>query len=148
MKPLTLKTGLRVLDRGLEWGAGALLLTAAVGGFHHYGAGRPLYVNLSDGFEGMIHIGDITSEKRLNHPREVLTEGQPVRAKVLELDRQRRRIRLGLKQLEPTMADQFINEHKPGDTTPGRVIEVASGQARVVVVSPRSGGRRALALRR
>jgi hypothetical protein len=50
----------------------------------------------------MIHISDITREKRLNHPREALAVGQTVRAVVLEVDRERRRIKLGIKQLEPT----------------------------------------------
>ena len=48
------------------------------------------FVDLGDGIEGMIHISDITGEKRLNHPREVLAIGQQVRAEVLEFDRERR----------------------------------------------------------
>ena len=56
----------------------------------------------------MIHVGDITREKRLDHPKDVLKQGQVVKAQVLEIDRERRRIRLGMKQLEPTSTDQYI----------------------------------------
>jgi len=56
------------------------------------------FIELAPGLEGMIHIGDISSEKRLNHPREALEPGKKVRALVLETDRAKRRIRLGMKQ--------------------------------------------------
>jgi small subunit ribosomal protein S1 len=89
------------------------------------------FVSLGDGVEGMIHISDITREKRLNHPREALTAGQKVRAVVLELDQERRRIKLGIKQLEPTTADEYIGEHQAGETVTGRIVEARRGQAKV-----------------
>jgi small subunit ribosomal protein S1 len=89
------------------------------------------FVDLGDGIEGMIHISDITSEKRLEHPREILRKGQTVRAVVLEIDREKRRVRLGMKQLEPTKADQYIAEHKAGETVTGRVAEVHGDRAKV-----------------
>lgn len=89
------------------------------------------FVELGDGIEGMIHISDITNEKRLDHPKEKLTKGQTVRAVVLEVDRQRRRMRLGMKQLEPTTVDHYISEHQPGETVSGRLVEVKGDRARV-----------------
>jgi small subunit ribosomal protein S1 len=89
------------------------------------------FVDLGDGIEGLIHISDITREKRLNHPREALSVGQKVRAAVLELDAERRRIKLGIKQLEPTTADEYIGEHQPGETVTGRIVESSRGQAKV-----------------
>ena len=89
------------------------------------------FIDLGNGIEGMIHISDISREKRLNHPREALTQGQVVRAAVLELDRERKRIRLGLKQLEPTTIDEFIGEHHAGDTVTGRVVELGKETAKV-----------------
>lgn len=91
------------------------------------------FVDLGDGVEGMIHIGDISHEKRLNHPSEVLKPAETVKAQVLEIDRERRRIRLGLKQLEPTEADKFIAEHKIGDTISGRLVEVHASAGKVEV---------------
>ena len=89
------------------------------------------FVDLGNGIEGMIHISDITSEKRLNHPREALSAGKVVRAVVLELDRERRRIKLGVKQLEPTTADEYIGERSVGEVVSGRVMEVGSRGAKV-----------------
>ena len=79
----------------------------------------------------MIHVGDLSREKRIEHPKDVLTQNQTVKAVVLELDKSRRRIRLGMKQLEPTNADTFIAEHQVGETVTGRVVEVRSDRAKV-----------------
>jgi len=89
------------------------------------------FVQLDEVLEGMIHIGDISAEKRINHPQEMLKAGQAVRAAVLEVDRAKRRIRLGLKQLQPTSIDEYIAEHKEGDVVSGRVADVARGKATV-----------------
>ncbi len=89
------------------------------------------FVDLGDGIEGMIHIGDITNERRLNHPNEVLSMGQMVRAKVTEADKSRRRMRLSMKQLEPTTADEFIADKNIGDEVTGRVASVAKGRIKV-----------------
>jgi small subunit ribosomal protein S1 len=89
------------------------------------------FVDLGDGVEGMIHISDITNEKRLNHPSEAVKAGQTVRAAVLELDRERRRIKLGMKQLQPTTVDEYIGEHQPGETVTGRIVDTSHGQAKV-----------------
>ncbi len=89
------------------------------------------FVDLGDGVEGMIHIGDISREKRLNHPNEALKAGDKVKAQVLEVDKERRRLRLGIKQLEPTSIDEYIAEHKAGDSVSGRIIDVSGNRAKV-----------------
>jgi len=89
------------------------------------------FVDLGDGIEGMIHVGDITREKRIDHPKDVLKTGQTVRAQVLEFDIERRRIRLGMKQLEPTSVDLWMNEHHVGDTVTGRVVEVRNERLKI-----------------
>jgi small subunit ribosomal protein S1 len=89
------------------------------------------FVELEEGVEGMIHIADITNEKRLDHPKDALKENQSVRAVVLEVDRERRRIRLGMKQLEPTTVDEYIAEHKIGETVTGRLVDVSRDIAKV-----------------
>jgi len=61
----------------------------------------------------------------------MLKEGQTVKAQVLEMDREKRRIRLGMKQLEPTSADNFIAENKVGDTITGRVVDVSGERMKV-----------------
>ena len=89
------------------------------------------FVQIAEGVEGMIHIGDISAEKRLNHPQDVLKQGQIVKAQVLEIDAEKRRLRLGMKQLIPTGLDEYIAEHKEGDVVTGRMTDVSGGRARV-----------------
>jgi small subunit ribosomal protein S1 len=89
------------------------------------------FVDLGGGIEGMIHVGDITREKRLEHPKEVLQAGKTIRAQVLEFDRGKRRIRLGMKQLEPTSTDHYIAEHQVGETVTGRVVDVKGDRLKV-----------------
>jgi small subunit ribosomal protein S1 len=81
------------------------------------------FVQLADGIEGLVHISEITAERRLNHPSDVLRAGQIVQAQVLAIDPQKRQIKLSMKQLVPTEIDEYIAEHKVGDTVSGRVIE-------------------------
>ena len=89
------------------------------------------FLQVAEGVEGMIHIGDISAEKRINHPQEVLKMGQVVKAQVLEVDTEKRRLRLGMKQLVPTSLDEYIAEHKEGDVVTGRMTDVSSGRVRV-----------------
>ena len=89
------------------------------------------FVQLSEGVEGMIHISDMSAEKHINHPQDMLKVGQAVKAQVLEIDTERRRLRLGMKQLVPTSLEEYIAEHKPGDVVTGRLAEVSDGEARV-----------------
>lgn len=89
------------------------------------------FVQLAEGVEGMIHVSEISAEKRINHPQEVLKAGQVVKAQVLALDTERRLIRLSMKQLIPTGLDEYLTEHKEGDIVTGRMIDVSEGHARV-----------------
>ena len=89
------------------------------------------FVQLSEGVEGMIHISDMSAEKRINHPQELLKVGQLVRAQVLAVDTEKRQLRLGMKQLVPSGLDEYIAEHKEGDVVTGRMVEVSEGHARV-----------------
>ena len=89
------------------------------------------FVQLTEGVEGMIHVSEISAEKRINHPQEVLKAGQVVKAQVLALDTEKRLIRLSMKQLVPTGLDEYLAEHKEGDIVTGRMVELSEGRARV-----------------
>jgi small subunit ribosomal protein S1 len=89
------------------------------------------FVQLSEGVEGMIHISEMSAEKRINHPQEVVKVGQVVRAQVLAVDTEKRQLRLSMKQLVPSGLDEYIAEHKEGDLVSGRMVEVSDGRARV-----------------
>jgi len=89
------------------------------------------FMQLSEGVEGMIHVSDLSAERRINHPQEVLKVGQPVKAQVLAVDKEKRQLRLGIKQMVPSGLDEYIAEHKEGDVVTGRMTEVSGGHARV-----------------
>jgi len=113
-------------DAAEKYPVGAVV-EATVVSLQKFGA----FVQVAEGVEGMIHVGDITAEKRINHPQDVLRAGQVVRAQILEADAERRRIKLGMKQLQPTSIDEYIAEHKEGDLVSGRIADVAGGRAKV-----------------
>jgi small subunit ribosomal protein S1 len=87
------------------------------------------FVQLSEGIEGMVHVSDITAEKRINTPHDMLRVGQVVKAQVLAIDLDKRQIRLGMKQLVPTGIDEYLAEHNEGDVVTGRLMDDAGGRA-------------------
>ena len=89
------------------------------------------FVQAAEGVEGMVHISEIVADRRLNHPSDVLRVGQVVKALVLELDKEKRQMRLSMKQLIPTSMDEFLAEHKAGDSVTGRIVSIADGVAQV-----------------
>jgi len=89
------------------------------------------FVQLSEGVEGMIHVSEISPEKRIQHPADVLRVGQVVNALVIGLEPEKRQMKLSLKQLVPTGLDEYIAEHKEGDLVTGRLMEESGGQGRV-----------------
>jgi small subunit ribosomal protein S1 len=82
-------------------------------------------VQLEEGIEGLVHISEITAERRLSHPSDMLRAGQVVKAQVLAIDGEKRQIKLSMKQLIPTDIDEYIAERKLGDKVSGRVIEAS-----------------------
>jgi small subunit ribosomal protein S1 len=89
------------------------------------------FVQIAEGVEGMVHVSEISAEKRINHPQDVLKVGQIVKAQVLDVDGAKRNVRLSIKQMVPSSLDEYIAEHKEGDTVTGRVMQVSGGVARV-----------------
>jgi small subunit ribosomal protein S1 len=89
------------------------------------------FIQLTEGVEGMVHVGDISADKRINHPSDELRVGQVVKAQVLEVDTAKRRVRLGMKQMVPSSLDEYIVEHKTGDVVTGRMVDVSGEWARV-----------------
>jgi len=89
------------------------------------------FVQLSEGIEGMIHVSDMSAEKRINHPQDMLKIGQSVKAQVLEVDAGKRRLKLGIKQLVPTSIEEYIAERREGAIVSGRVMEISGERVRV-----------------
>ncbi len=89
------------------------------------------FVQLAEGVEGLVHISEITSERRLNHPQEALRAGQIVKAQVQSVDIEKRQMKLSMKQLIPNDSDKFFAEHSVGDIVSGRVLEQGQDDAKV-----------------
>jgi len=89
------------------------------------------FVELAEGVEGMIHVSEISAEKRINHPRDVFKVGQRVKAQVLSVDKEKRQLRLSVKQMVPSSLDEYVAERKQGDIVSGRVLSISGDTAQV-----------------
>jgi small subunit ribosomal protein S1 len=89
------------------------------------------FVEVEEGIEGLVHISDFTSEKRIEHPSEKVKVGQVVRAAVLSAEPDARRLKLGMKQLEATATDQFAQQAAVGDRVTGRILRVRRNEVTV-----------------
>ncbi len=86
-----------------------------------------------EGIDGLIHISEL-SWSHVNHPSEVLTIGDTVRVKVLDIDRDRQRISLGLKQTQEDPWQKVLNEYKVDDTVEGKVTKIVAFGAFVQIL--------------
>jgi small subunit ribosomal protein S1 len=86
-----------------------------------------------DGMDGLIHISEL-SWSHVNHPSEVLEIGQTVQVKVLDIDRERQRISLGLKQTQTDPWQQVLDHYGEGDVVEGRVTKVVTFGAFVEIL--------------
>jgi small subunit ribosomal protein S1 len=86
-----------------------------------------------DGMDGLIHISEL-SWSHVNHPSEVLEIGQTVNVKVLDIDRERQRISLGLKQTQADPWQQVLEAYKEGDVVDGKVTKVVTFGAFVEIL--------------
>jgi small subunit ribosomal protein S1 len=86
-----------------------------------------------DGMDGLIHISEL-SWSHVNHPSEVLEIGQDVQVKVLDIDRDRQRISLGLKQTQSDPWQQVIESYHEDDVVEGRVTKVVTFGAFVEIL--------------
>ena len=82
-----------------------------------YGA----FIDLDDGIEGLVHVSEISWTKKNVHPSKVISTGDKVDVMVLEIDTEKRRISLGLKQCTPNPWKDFADAHNVGDVIEGEI---------------------------
>jgi len=87
------------------------------------------FLQLSEGVEGLIHVSEISAERRIAQPAEVLRVGQRVKALVIGVDPEKRQMKLSMKQLVPTGLDEYLAEHKEGDVVTGRLVDESGTRA-------------------
>ena len=87
-----------------------------------YGA----FCKLQEGVEGLVHISEMSWTKRINHPSEVVTQGQHVKVKVLEINKDKQEISLGMKQVEENPWERVAEKYPPGSVVEGKVRNIAN----------------------
>jgi len=97
------------------------LVTGKVRNIAEFGA----FVEIEDGFDGLVHVGDVSWTGRVKNPHEVFRKGEPVTAKVLKIDAENRRVSLGIKQVNDIWGDWF-KSHKVGQIVKGKVSRIAT----------------------
>ena len=89
----------------------------------NYGA----FVELEEGIDGLLHVSDMSWTRKISHPSEMLEKGQAVRCKILSVDQERRRIALGLKQLdEDPWSRDIPGRYAPGQNVEGTVTKITN----------------------
>lgn len=83
------------------------------------------FIEIEDGIDGLVHVSNLSWTKRIKHPSEVLKKGEKVKAIVLGVEPENRRLSLGVKQLQPDVWDTFFAQHRVGDVVKGKVLRTA-----------------------
>ena len=84
------------------------------------------FIEIEDGIDGLVHVSNLSWTKRVKHPSEVLKKGDKVKAIVLAIEPDNRRLSLGVKQLEPDVWESFFTQHRVNDVLKGKVLRLAS----------------------
>ena len=104
-------------------------ITVTVSNFESYGA----FVDLGNDIEGLLHVSEISWKKNLKNPKDILTLGSEINVEVVELDVDKRRLRVSLKNLQEKPFLQFIKENKVGDTIQGKIATITDFGAFVTI---------------
>ncbi|MGC2497091.1 MAG: 30S ribosomal protein S1, partial [Acidobacteriaceae bacterium] len=83
------------------------------------------FIEIEDGIDGLVHVSNLSWTKRVKHPSEVLKKGEKVRAVVLGVEPENRRLSLGIKQLQPDVWETFFAQHRVGDVVKGKILRTA-----------------------
>ncbi len=83
------------------------------------------FVEVEEGIDGLVYVSNMSWTKRVKHPSEVLKKGEKVRAVILAIEPEHRRLSLGIKQLQPDAWQSFFDTHKIGDVVHGKVLRTA-----------------------
>ncbi len=84
------------------------------------------FIEIEDGIDGLVHVSNLSWTTRVKHPSEVLKKGDRVKAVILAIEPDKRRLSLGVKQMQPDVWDSFFAQHRVGDIVHGKVLRVAT----------------------
>jgi small subunit ribosomal protein S1 len=97
------------------------VVTGKVRNIAEFGA----FIEIEDGFDGLVHVSDVSWTERIKNPHEVFKKGEPITAKVLKIDPENRRVSLGIKQVNDIWGDWF-KQHRVGEIVKGKVSRIAT----------------------
>ncbi|MDE0863538.1 MAG: 30S ribosomal protein S1 [Rubripirellula sp.] len=98
-------------------------VTGKVRNLTNYGA----FIELEEGIDGLLHVSDMSWTRKIGHPSELLEKGQEIKCRVLSVDESRRRIALGLKQLDNDPWDGDIpDKYQPSQLVKGTVTKITN----------------------
>lgn len=92
-------------------------ITVTVSNFESYGA----FVDLGNDIEGLLHISELSWNKNIKNPKEILNIGDEINVEVIELNFDKKRLRVSLKNLQEKPFSKFIKNHKVGDILKGKI---------------------------
>jgi small subunit ribosomal protein S1 len=98
------------------------VIEVEVSNLEHYGA----FVDLGNDMEAFLHISEITWDKNIKHPKEYLELHQSVVVEVIEIDTEKRKLRVSLKKLQAKPFDEFLDNNKIGDKVTGKVVSITN----------------------
>ncbi len=104
-------------------------ITVTVSNFESYGA----FVDLGNDIEGLLHISEMSWNKNVKNPKELLTIGEEINVEVIELNIEQKRLRVSLKNLQEKPFTKFTNEHKIGDILKGKIATLTDFGAFVTI---------------
>ena len=84
------------------------------------------FIEIEDGIDGLVHVSNLSWTTRVKHPSEVLKKGDRVKAVILAIEPDKRRLSLGVKQMQPDVWESFFQQHRVGDIVHGKVLRVAT----------------------
>jgi small subunit ribosomal protein S1 len=84
------------------------------------------FIEIEDGIDGLVHVSNLSWTTRVKHPSEVLKKGDKVKAVILAIEPDKRRLSLGVKQMQPDVWDSFFAQHRIGDIVHGKILRVAN----------------------
>ena len=110
-------------DKVAEKYTPGVVVTGAVRNLTNYGA----FIEIEEGIDGLLHVSDMSWVRKISHPSEVVSKGDKVQCVILNVDQERKRVALGMKQMasDPWEGD-IPGRYHPGDIKTGKVTKLTN----------------------
>jgi len=87
------------------------------------------FISLDEGIDALLHMSDMSWTKHIKHPSEILKRGQKIESLILNIEPEKEKMALGLKQMTPDpWVEEIPNKYNTGDNVKGRIVRIADGE--------------------